>query len=67
MADKNVDLDAIFNKKNNDKTKKIKISPENKGTQNPSGKNEDGKKGLMGGALYFLFVISVSVILACLA
>ena len=67
MADKNVDLDAIFNKKNNDKTKKIKISPENKGTQSPSGKNEDGKKGLMGGALYFLFVISVSVILACLA
>ena len=67
MADKNVDFDAIFNKKNDDKTKKIKISPENKGTQNPSGKNEDGKKGLMGGALYFLFVISVSVILACLA
>ena len=42
MADKNVDFDAIFNKKNDDKTKKIKISPENKGTQNPSGKNEDG-------------------------
>ena len=68
MADKNVDFDAIFNKKNDDdKTKKIKISPENKGAHKPSGKNEDGKRGLMGGALYFLFVISVSVILACLA
>lgn len=66
MADKNVDFDAIFNK-NDGGTKKIKISTENKGAQKPSGKNEDGKKGLMGGALYFVFVISVSVILACLA
>ena len=68
MADKNVDFDAIFNKKNDDgKTKKMKISSENKGSQKPVGNNEDGKKGLMGGALYFVFVISVSVILACLA
>ena len=37
MADKNVDFDAIFNKKNDDdKTKKIKISPENKGAQKPT-------------------------------
>ena len=68
MADKNVDFDAIFNKKNDDgKTKKMKISSEKKGSQKPVGNNEDGKKGLMGGALYFVFVISVSVILACLA
>lgn len=68
MADKNVDFDAIYNKKNDDgKTKKIKISPENGGAQKSAGKNDDGRNGLMGGALYFVFVISVSIILACLA
>ncbi len=69
MSDKKMDFDAIFNKiKEIDKTKLIKISPENsEAQQSAAPKNEDGKKGLMGGALYFLFVLSVSVILACLA
>lgn len=71
MADKKVDLDEIFSKKNNNgsqnKADMKKTAPDGKTTQQPPSQKDESKKGLMGGALYFVFVISVSVILACLA
>lgn len=76
MADKNKDFEELFGKSNDDKTKKMKTVPQSKPQQPkkaaaPVKKSGNGgskaKSGFGGGALYFLFVISVSVILACLA
>ena len=58
MADKNKDFEALFGKPEDEKTKKMKTAPAPK---------QEKKGGFAGGMLYFLFVISVSVILACLA
>ncbi len=74
MADKKTDFDELFGKKEPDgKAKKTAAAPaRNKAPaqRRPSAAvaaKKETKSGLAGGALYFLFVISVSVILACLA
>ena len=67
MADDNVNFDEIFNTKNNDKPEKISISSETKHAQTPVARKEENKKGCIGGLMYFIFVISISIILACLA
>ena len=72
MADKKTDFDELFGKKEPDRKPKKAAAPAQKKApvqSRPSAaaaKNEN-KSGLAGGALYFLFVISVSIILACLA
>lgn len=72
MADKKTDFDELFRKKEPDRKPKKAAAPAQKkapAQSRPSAaaaKNEN-KSGLAGGALYFLFVISVSIILACLA
>lgn len=72
MADKKTDFDELFGKKEPDRKPKKAAAPAQKkapAQSRPSAaaaKNEN-KSGLAGGALYFLFVISVSIILACLA
>lgn len=72
MADKKTDFDELFGKKEPDrKPKKAaalaqKKAPAQSRPSAAAAKNEN-KSGLAGGALYFLFVISVSIILACLA
>ncbi len=72
MADKKTDFDELFGKKEPDWKPKKAAAPAQKkapAQSRPSAaaaKNEN-KSGLAGGALYFLFVISVSIILACLA
>lgn len=72
MADKKTDFDELFGKKEPDRKPKKAEAPAQKkapAQSRPSAaaaKNEN-KSGLAGGALYFLFVISVSIILACLA
>lgn len=72
MADKKTDFDELFGKKEPDRKPKKAAAPAQKkapAQSRPSAaaaKNEN-KRGLAGGALYFLFVISVSIILACLA
>lgn len=72
MADKKTDFDEFFGKKEPDRKPKKAAAPAQKkapAQSRPSAaaaKNEN-KSGLAGGALYFLFVISVSIILACLA
>lgn len=76
MADKNKDFEELFGKSDDDRTKKMKTVPKSKPQQPekaaaPAKKSGNGgsevKSGFGGGMLYFLFVISVSVILACLA
>lgn len=72
MADKKTDFYELFGKKEPDRKPKKAAAPAQKkapAQSRPSAaaaKNEN-KSGLAGGALYFLFVISVSIILACLA
>ncbi len=72
MADKKTDFDELFGKKEPDRKPKKAAAPAQKKAPTQSrpsaaaAKNEN-KSGLAGGALYFLFVISVSIILACLA
>lgn len=72
MADKKTDFDELFGKKEPDRKPKKAAAPAQKkapAQSRPSAaaaKNVN-KSGLAGGALYFLFVISVSIILACLA
>ena len=74
MADKKTDFDELFGKKEPDrKPKKTaaapaqrKAPPQARPSAAAAAKKEN-KSGLAGGALYFLFVISVSIILACLA
>ncbi len=72
MADKKTDFDELFGKKEPDRKPKKAAAPAQKkapAQSRPSAaaaKNEN-KSGLAGGVLYFLFVISVSIILACLA
>lgn len=72
MADKKTDFDELFGKKEPDRKPKKAAAPAQKKAPAQSrlsaaaAKNEN-KSGLAGGALYFLFVISVSIILACLA
>ena len=74
MADKKTDFDELFGKKEPDgKPKKTAAAPTQKKAPAQSRPNaaaaakKENKSGLAGGALYFLFVISVSIILACLA
>lgn len=72
MADKKTDFDELFGKKEPDrKPKKAAAPAQNKAPaqSRPSAAaaKSENKSGLAGGALYFLFVISVSIILACLA
>lgn len=72
MADKKTDFDELFGKKEPDrKPKKAAAQAQKKAPaqSRPSAAaaKSENKSGLAGGALYFLFVISVSVILACLA
>lgn len=72
MADKKTDFDELFGKKEPDrKPKKAAASAQKKAPaqSRPSAAaaKSENKSGLAGGALYFLFVISVSIILACLA
>lgn len=75
MADKNKDFEALFGKPDDEKTKKMKTVPPSKPAQPkktsapkaPQSHGQQEKKGFGGGMLYFLFVISVSIILACLA
>ncbi len=76
MADKNKDFEELFGKSDDDRTKKMKTVPKSKPQQpkkaaepakKPGNGGSEVKSGFGGGMLYFLFVISVSVILACLA
>ncbi len=72
MADKKTDFDELFGKKEPDRKPKKAAAPAQKKTpaqSRPSAAaaKSENKSGLAGGALYFLFVISVSIILACLA
>lgn len=72
MADKKTDFDELFGKKEPDRKPKKAAAPAQKkapAQSRPSAAaaKSENKSGLAGGALYFLFVISVSVILACLA
>ncbi len=72
MADKKTDFDELFGKKEPDRKPKKAAAPAQKkapAQSRPSAAAEksENKSGLAGGALYFLFVISVSIILACLA
>lgn len=72
MADKKFDIEDLFGKKDPDKAGKkaapAKSKPAAVHNAAPAASAaEENKRGLAGGALYFLFVISVSVILACLA
>lgn len=75
MADKNKDFEALFGKPEDEKTKKMKTAPAPKppraekapAQKAPKAPKQEKKGGFAGGMLYFLFVISVSVILACLA
>ncbi len=75
MADKNKDFEALFGKPEDEKTKKMKTAPTSKppraekvpAQKAPKAPKQEKKGGFAGGMLYFLFVISVSVILACLA
>lgn len=72
MADKKTDFDELFGKKEPDRKPKKAAAPAQKkapAQSRPSAAaaKSENKSGLTGGALYFLFVISVSIILACLA
>lgn len=72
MADKKTDFDELFGKKEPDRKPKKAAAPAQKkapAQSRPSAAaaKSENKSGLAGGALYFLFVISVSIILACLA
>ena len=72
MADKKTDFDELFGKKEPDRKPKMAAAPAQKkapAQSRPSAAaaKSENKSGLAGGALYFLFVISVSIILACLA
>lgn len=72
MADKKTDFDELFGKKEPDRKPKKAAAPVQKkapAQSRPSAAaaKSENKSGLAGGALYFLFVISVSIILACLA
>lgn len=72
MADKKTDFDELFGKKEPDRKLKKAAAPAQKkapAQSRPSAAaaKSENKSGLAGGALYFLFVISVSIILACLA
>lgn len=72
MADKKTDFDELFRKKEPDRKPKKAAAPAQKkapAQSRPSAAaaKSENKSGLAGGALYFLFVISVSIILACLA
>lgn len=72
MADKKTDFDELFGKKEPDRKPKKAVAPAQKkapAQSRPSAAaaRSENKSGLAGGALYFLFVISVSIILACLA
>lgn len=72
MADKKTDFDELFGKKKPDRKPKKAAAPAQKkapAQSRPSAAaaKSENKSGLAGGALYFLFVISVSIILACLA
>ena len=72
MADKKTDFDELFGKKEPDRKPKKAAAPAQKkapAQSRPSAAaaESENKSGLAGGALYFLFVISVSIILACLA
>ena len=72
MADKKTDFDELFGKKEPDRKPKKAAAPAQKKapTQlrpSAAAAKSENKSGLAGGALYFLFVISVSIILACLA
>ena len=72
MADKKTDFDELFGKKEPDRKPKKAAAPAQKKAPSQSrpsaaAAKSENKSGLAGGALYFLFVISVSIILACLA
>lgn len=72
MADKKTDFDELFGKKEPDRKPKKAAAPAQKkapaqSRPSASAAKSENKSGLAGGALYFLFVISVSIILACLA
>lgn len=72
MADKKTGFDELFGKKEPDRKPKKAAAPAQKkapAQSRPSAAaaKSENKSGLAGGALYFLFVISVSIILACLA
>lgn len=72
MADKKTDFDELFGKKEPDRKPKKAAAPAQKkapAQSRPSAAaaKSENKSGLAGGALYFLFVISVSIILACFA
>lgn len=69
MADKknDIDFDELFGSPDPEKktADTPKIRPETHSAA-PASAKEENKRGLAGGALYFLFVISLSVIIACL-
>lgn len=73
MADKKTDFEELFGKKEPEKkTKKSAPAQAQKKSTTKTAYSKtavakENKGGLAGGALYFLFVISVSIILACLA
>ena len=75
MADKKTDFEEIFGKKEPEKkpkkaasaTTQRKSPAASAPKQSASDVRKENKSGLAGGAVYFLFVISVSIILACLA
>lgn len=72
MADKKTDFDELFGKKEPDRKPKKAAAPAQKkapvqSRPSAAAAKSENKSGLAGGALYFLFVISVSIILACLA
>lgn len=72
MADKKTDFDELFGKKEPDRKPKKAVAPAQKkapaqSIPSAAAAKSENKSGLAGGALYFLFVISVSIILACLA
>ena len=75
MADKKTDFEELFGKKEPEKKpRKAASAPTQRKApaasapkQSASAVRKENKSGLAGGAVYFLFVISVSIILACLA
>ena len=75
MADKKTDFEELFGKKEPEKkpkkaasaTTQRKSPAASAPKQSASDVRKENKSGLAGGAVYFLFVISVSIILACLA
>lgn len=63
MSDKNTDFDKVFG----DDKKKNEPEYLSERDFKPVRQSREGRSGCLGGIMFFVFVISVSIILACLA